>query len=143
MTEKFELASQAWLDELFRLMREVTARHPDIRFSVCEVFTGVPARLEPDSDGQIAWHGFLEHGYAKLQRGEVPAEDVDVKTIGDWEALLPAARAKVEMTPEGIARYRALSAGAAAEGRIERHGDPSKAPAELMEIHNALAERTA
>lgn len=143
MTVKLELASRAWLDELFGLLRKAAAANPGIEFSVCEVFTDVPERLKPDSQGRVAWHGRIMNGTADLHLGEVAAEDVDVMTVGDWESLLPAARAKVEMTPEGLARYRQLTADAVAAGRIMRYGDASKAPLELMAIHNTLADMTA
>src|SRR5438093_1437610 len=97
MAEKFELASNAWFEELFRLFREIAAQHPEITFSVCEVFTGVPPRLNPDAKGNIAWHGFLLGGEADLGFGESRPEQVDIKTIADWESTLPFARMKIDV----------------------------------------------
>jgi hypothetical protein len=142
--EKFELASKAWFEELFRLFREVAREHPEITFSLCEVFTHVPKRLGPDAAGKIAWHGFIQGGRAELAMGEMREDKVDLKTIAEWEAILPAARATIDLAdPENFLRYQAEAEKLAAEGRIQRFGDRSKVPPVFISIHNALADRTA
>jgi hypothetical protein len=144
MTEKFELASKAWFKELFRLFREIAAQHPEITFSVCEVFTRVPQQLNPDAQGKIAWRGFLRGGEADLAFGEVRPEQVDIKTIADWESTVPFARMKIDLAdPQQVARYVALADKAVSEGRMQRFGDRTKVPPLFFGIHNALAERTA
>ena len=144
MAEKFELASPAWFDEIFRLFREAAAAHPDVTFSVCEVFTGVPARLNPDREGKIAWYGYLKNGKADLHMGEVDADAVDVKNIADWESTVPLARAHIDLTtPEGVAAYMKMTEDAAASGKLQRFGDRTKVPMQLIGIHNAIAAKTA
>lgn len=143
MAEKFELASEAWFREAFRLFEETAKANPEIEFSVCEVFRNVPARLGPGPDGTLAWHATIRGGRAVCSMGEVDAAAVDVKTVADWEAVLPAARYRIDFgDPEDLARYQQLTASATAEGRIIREGDVSKAPPSLFAVHNALAERT-
>ena len=142
--KKFELASEEWFVELFRLFHEVARANPDLEFSVCEVFTAVPERLRPDSDGKIAWHGFIRGGKADLAMGEVGPEAVDVKTVIDWQSTLPLARMKIDLTdPQAFAHYMELGDRLAAEGRMERFGDRTKAPPALIGVHNTLADRTA
>jgi hypothetical protein len=144
MVEMFELASKEWFAELFRLFREAAREHPEITFSVCEVFTGVPARLRPDARGRIAWRGFIRSGTADLALGEVTPEEVDIKTIADWESTVPFARMKIDTAdPHDLARYMELADQAAAEGKMQRFGDRSRVPIEFIAVHNALAERTA
>ena len=144
MAEKFELASERWFEELFRLFRETAAQHPEITFSVCEVFTGVPERLNPDARGKIAWRGFIRGGKADLAMGEVAPEEVDIKTIADWESTVPFGRMKIDLAnPQDFARYMELADKAAADGKMQRFGDRTKVPLEFIGIHNALAERTA
>ena len=144
MGDKFELASKVWFDELFRLFREVAKKHPEISFSVCEVFTGVPARLSPDDKGQIAWRGYIKNGEAELAMGEVPPEAVDVKTIAVWEHTVPFARMKIDLAdPASFASYQKLAEEAAAAGHMQHFGDRTKAPLQMIEVHNTLAERTA
>ena len=144
MGDKFELASKAWFDELFRLFREAAKQHPEIQFSVCEVFTDVPQRLAPDAKGQIAWRGFIQGGVADLAMGEVPPEAVDIKTIANWEHTVPFARMKIDLSdPANFARYMKLADEAAEAGHMKRFGDRNKAPLEMVAIHNTLAERTA
>jgi hypothetical protein len=143
MAEKFELASKAWFDELFRLFRETAAEHPEITFSLCEVFTGVPQRLNPDAQGKIAWRGFIRGGKADLEMGEVAPEQVDIKTIADWQSTVPFARMKIDFSnPQEVANYMAMADKAAAEGHMQRFGDRTKVPTVFIGIHNALAERT-
>jgi len=142
--ETFELASKAWLEELFRLLREAAQQHPEVTFSVCEVFTKVPARLGPDEEGNVAWHGFLRDGEVNLGLGEVPAEAVDVKTVGEWQTIVPLAHHKINLSdPADFARYQQMGDEAAASGKVRRFGDRTKAPLALVSVHNALAERTA
>ena len=144
MADKFELASKAWFDELFRLFRAAAAEHPEIEFSVCEVFTNVPDRLSPDAKKQIAWRAFIAGGKADLAMGEVDADAVDIKTIADWEHTVPFARMKIDITnPADFARYMQLADEAAAAGHMQRFGDRTKAPLEMISIHNTLADRTA
>jgi hypothetical protein len=144
VADKFELASKAWFEELFRLFREAVHEHPEITFSVCEVFTHVPARLGPDASGVIAWNGFLHGGQAELAMGEVPPEAVDIKTVVEWKAVLPFARHKIDLAdPVDFARYQANGDKLVADGRMQRFGDRSKAPLVLVGVHNTLAERTA
>lgn len=143
MDEKFELASAAWFREAFRLFDEAAKAHPEVEFSVCEVFRKVPEHLDPGPDGTIAWHATIRGGRAVCAMGEVDAAAVDVKTVADWDAVLPAARYKIDFgDPADLARYQQLTAKAHAEGRIVRQGDVSKAPPSLFAVHNALAERT-
>jgi hypothetical protein len=144
MAEKFELASARWFEELFRLFRETARAHPEMTFSVCEVFTGVPARLRPDAQGKIAWRGFLRGGEADLAMGEVAPEAVTVKTIADWESTVPFARMKIDLaSPDELMRYMKMADEAAAAGKMQRFGERDDVPPCLIEVHNALAERTA
>jgi len=144
MAEKLELASRAWFDELFRLFRATAAQHPEITFSVCEVFTAVPQRLSPDAQGKIAWRGFIRDGNADLAMGEVKPEDVDIKTIADWESTVPFARMKIDLAdPQQFAHYMEMADKAVADGKMQRFGDRTKVPLVFVGIHNALAERTA
>ena len=144
MADKFELASRQWFDELFRLFRESAKQHPEMSFSVCEVFTGVPQRLSPDAKGEIAWHGFIKNGEAKLAMGEVAPEAVDIKTIAEWEHTVPFARMKIDISDAAsFANYLKLADEAEQAGHMKRTGDRTKAPLEMISIHNTLAERTA
>lgn len=143
MDEKFELASSMWFKEIFRLFEEAAASDTGIDFSLCEVFTHVPERLAPDSDGHIAWHAVIKDGVAELAMGELPAEDVTLKTVAEWEAVLPAARSVIGPTsPEDLARHQKLSEQAVAEGRIQHFGDREHIPPAFIEVHNAIAART-
>jgi hypothetical protein len=141
--ERFEVGSDGWLEVLFSLFREMAREHPEITFSTCMVLTGVPRRLNPDAEGRIAWHGFVRNGAADLRRGEVAPDAVDLKTEHDWESSLEVARARIDLAdPETVVRIETMRADAAAKGLFRRFGDPSKAPVELVDVHNALAERT-
>lgn len=144
MPDKFEFASPEWFEETFTLFRDAAAANPEANFSLCEVFTHVPERLSPGPDGRVAWTCTIAAGRAEPRMGEVPAESVTLKTIGEWEAILPAARAHIEVSSaDDMATLLARRAErAAADPRVQHFGDRSTVPLAFVAVHNELAKRT-
>lgn len=139
MSDKLEFASEAWFAALQALLPMYAAAAPGLELSLCEVFTGAPAHLDADGDGVIAWHCRISGGKVDFRHGE--AADCDYKTIIDYATVLPMARFVV--TDDTRAEYQALSAAAAAAGKLASAGDPSRIPAAFYGMHNELAVRTA
>ena len=140
MAEKVEFASPEWFAALRTMFEAYAAGAPDgVDFSVCEVFTGVPAHLDKDGSGVIAWHCHITTGRFDFAYGE--SDDVDMKTVTDYDFILPFARMK--LGPDTAAEYQRLMQGGLETGKIVRAGDGSKAPQELHAIHNDLADITA
>lgn len=140
MSEKIEFAGPAWLSALRDLLRKYIAlAGPEVDLSICEVFTGVPAHLDRDGDGVIAWHCRIKGGELDFRDGEI--DDADIKTVADYQFILPFARMKIE--PGNMAEYQQMQEEGARAGKVVHQGDRSKVPPAFYGMHNELAEITA
>ncbi len=139
MTGKVEFASPAWFEALKALLDRYTAAAPEAELSICEVFTGVPAHLDADGDGVIAWHCYISGGTASLHEGEI--EEADLKTVADYDFVLQLARMKIEEATR--AEYSRLQALGAQSGKLKSNGGHAKVPPSFHGMHNELAEVTA
>jgi hypothetical protein len=140
MAEKVEFASPEWFAALRTMFEAYAATAPaGMDFSVCEVFTGVPAHLDKDGSGVIAWHCRITPGRFDFAYGESDA--VDMKTVTDYQFIVPFARMK--LGAETAEEYQKQMQGGLDSGKIVRAGDGSKAPPELYAVHNDLADITA
>jgi hypothetical protein len=136
---KVEFASPEWFAALREMFSAYAEKAPaGLDFSVCEVFTGVPAHLDPDGSGVIAWHCRITPGRFDFAYGE--SDEVDMKTVTDYQFILPFARMK--LGAETAEDYQRQMQAGLESGKIRRTGDGSKAPPELYAIHNDLAEIT-
>lgn len=138
---KVEFASPAWLAALNAMLgRYSAAAGPDTTLSICEVFTNVPKHLDANGDGRIAWHCRIEGGrVAVFAEGEV--DDADIKTVADYQFILPFARMKLE--PGVNEEYQRQQAEGARLGKVTHLGDRSKVPPAFYGMHNELADMTA
>ena len=140
MGDKVEFASPEWFAALKTKFEAYASGAPQgVDFSVCEVFTGVPKHLDKDGSGVIAWHCRITPGKFDFAYGE--SDTVDMKTVTDYDFILPFARMKIG--PETAAEYQKQMQIGVETGKIVRNGDGSKAPPELYAIHNDLADITA
>jgi hypothetical protein len=135
--KKVEFASPEWMAAIEGKLRRMAAENPDWRFGICEVFTDSPKHLA--ADGVIAWHCRVADGKLDFRMGE--ADDVDIKNIADYQAILPFAR--LHLTPETQADYVKMSERALADGKLKRVGDASTLPPGIHGLHNEMAEITA
>ncbi|MBI1199269.1 MAG: hypothetical protein GC203_15520 [Phenylobacterium sp.] len=138
---KVEFASPEWLAALKSMLdRYAAAAGPGVTLSICEVFTGVPSHLDAKGDGRIAWHCRIENGrLTTFAEGEIDA--ADIKTVADYDFILPFARMKLE--PGGNDEYQRQQAEGARLGKVAHSGDRSKVPPAFYGMHNELAEMTA
>ena len=140
MTEKVEFASPEWLETLRAMMQRYTDMvGPDLTLSICEVFTGVPAKLDKNGTGVIAWHCFIKDGKVSFHDGEIPT--ADLKTVADYAFILPFAKMKIE--PETAADYSRQQEDGAKAGKLVSSGDRTKVPQAFYGMHNELADMTA
>lgn len=139
MAEKIEFASPEWLTELETLLRAYTAKAGnDVELSLCEVFTGVPKHLDKNGDGTIAWYCRIKGSKVEFAEGEIA--EADIKTVTDYQFILPFARMKID--PSNMASYESQLAEGTKAGKIDRRGDRSKVPPAFYGMHNDLAEIT-
>lgn len=141
MTAKIELASPEWFAALKGHIERfvATPNGQKTKWSICEVFTGVPKHLDKNGDGIIAWHCRIADGKMVFAEGE--ADDVDMKTTTDYDFIVPMAR--LIIGPETAEQLAAHSARGVAGGKMKREGDSSGVPFEFHAIHNDLAAITA
>jgi len=140
MTQKVEFASPEWMVAL-REMIEFCVKEigPDVSFSLCEVFTSVPAHLDRSGNGAIAWHCIIRNGVVDFDYGEI--DNADIKTIADYAYILPFARTKIEAS--NMDAYKEEQEEGVRSGKVTHFGDRSKIPAAFYGMHNELAEITA
>lgn len=139
MTQKVEFASPAWLETLQGMIERYMKLAPaDLDLSICEVFTGVPKHLDKNGDGVIAWHCHIKSGRLEFRDGAI--ETADIKTIADYNFILPFARTKIE--PGNMDEYQAQQAEGAKRGLVQHWGDRSKVPPAFYGMHNELADLT-
>ena len=137
---KIELASPEWLAALKGLIeRYMKQAGDDVTLSICEVFTGVPKHLDKNGDGTIAWHCKIANGKLEFADGEI--DEADLKTVADYDFILPFARMKIE--PGNMAEYQKAQEAGVAAGKLKRSGDITKVPPSFYGMHNELAEITA
>ncbi len=131
---KYEFASAAWMDALHReIVAMVRTAPADLRYSFCEVFTGVPKHLDRNGTGTLAWSCRIEGSRVRFSETE---DDVDMKTTADYTYLIPLARWHIdEETRAAFTKY--LEDGTC-DGKIVRVGDPTRFPALLAGLHNAV-----
>lgn len=139
MVQKVEFASPEWLETLRGMIeRYMTLAPADLDLSICEVFTGVPQHLDKNGNGVIAWHCHIKNGRLEFRDGEV--ESADLKTIADYNFILPFARTKIE--PGNMDEYQAQQAEGAKRGLVQHSGDRSRVPPAFYGMHNELADLT-
>ena len=140
MTDKIEFASPEWHEHLKALLDRYTAQvGSGLELTLCEVFTNVPAHLDKDGSGRIAWNCRIAGGKVEFRDGEIA--EADIKTIADYDFVLRLARMKME--EERLAEYRTIQAEGAALGKLSTTGDNSRVPASFYGMHNEMAEVTA
>lgn len=139
MTAKVEFASPEWHETLKGMIeRYMALAPPDLELSICEVFTGVPKHLDKNGDGVIAWHCYIKGGRLDFRDGAI--EIADLKTIADYDFILPFAKMKIG--PDNMAEYQAQQAEGAKLGKVLSTGDRSKVPQAFYGMHNDLADLT-
>jgi len=145
MTEKLEFASAEWQAELVRTLEaavaEAAATGPVEPFSLCELYTDVPAHLHPDSDGSLAWHVRIAGAKVEFSPGKLP--DADLLIMIDYATAVPDARTVYGTDADGQARAAASRREARKAGKLSFTTSGKPAPAYLAGLHDHLAALTA
>lgn len=145
--QKYVLASPEWVEYMLEVTRELIADQPTLAYRMCEVFTEVPAELEPDADGRIAYTLEVKNGEAHLVMEESPADAVDVKATSTWAKVLPLVVIPYDSEdPEAPAMAEKLSAELIESGDLVVVANREMTEAEGIigtKLHNRLARATA
>jgi hypothetical protein len=140
--DRYELGSPDWLAVLKEIFEQTVAadgQSGDVDFSMCEVYTDVPARIS--AEPQVAWHLRVKAGEMIFRAEE--ADDVDIKIVGEWTLL--AKMSSLEYGEAGpLPEITAEVAKATDEGTFHYTARPNmgRAPPGFAGVHNQVARRT-
>jgi len=140
---KYAFATPEWFACLNGIAVEraaaVGAKHPDVRFSMCEVFNNVPTSLS--NTGRLAWHVVIRG--TEVEFGTTERDDVDLKYIADFDAIRPLAHYDTQGSPERAAELGKLVADLTSRGLLKMSGSPSPGAALIGSFHDAIVRLTA
>lgn len=144
MAARHEFGSTGWFDALHQAIeRLATAAGPEmsaVTWSVCEVFTDVPAHLAQARDGKAAWHCRIRGREIAFGLGEI--DDADLKIIADYATALPLSRTLLA-DPEAQASVNEALGQAMMSGKMQIHGSLDARPAVFASLHDEMVEVTA
>jgi hypothetical protein len=141
---KYRFASLPWFAALHALIcekaRMAAIDQPDFSYSICEVFTAVPAELAPAPDGRIAWHSIVRGADVEFELSEI--DKADMKAVADYASVLPLASYDTEGVPERAAELQAMSQALVASGHLHISGSLAASGTPLSSLHDAIAKLT-
>jgi hypothetical protein len=138
--DKVMFGSSEWLAIAREVLTDLvkTQADPDGRFSMCEVWTNVPAgNVGVSESGRAGFHLRVQGITSELSQGEVG--DVDLKFVLDYET---AARLARETFGEGN-QESSPAVDVESSPAMEVQGDVTLMPSYMQELHNRLVPRTA
>ena len=142
MTQKYEFASPGWFKFLHETMEKlVRDAAPELRWSVCEVFTDVPEHLSQTTDGTASWHCRIRGREVKFGHDEI--HDADFKVVADYQTVLPLARWVLGNGPDAETKVAEAIEKAIGAGKMRIEGSRESRPASLEALHDAMAGVTA
>jgi hypothetical protein len=142
---KYEFGSLQWFACLHGIICEraatVGALHPELAYSICEVFTDVPGGSSLDGASTIAWSAHITGKEVEFVLEE--RDDVDFKVVIAFDEVPPLARYDTMGRPERAAELAKMLEAVQARGRCRvlrlRPGS-----AELLgSFHDPIAKLTA
>jgi hypothetical protein len=141
--ERLEFGSHPWCEALFDEMRTrlKTVDLADVTWSQCEEFSHPPAHLAREGADTIGWHIRIAGGDVTV--AEVPAADVDLRVVVDYDVVLPVARMPYAGNPEAAERLRTMRDDT---GRYAAYGDRTAMPAAVAQafegLHDVMVTKT-
>lgn len=140
---KYEFLSKPWFAALHGIICEkariAASSDPDFSYSICEIFTDVPSHLATLSDGRTAWHASVRGSDVVFGLSE--RNDVDLKAVADYSAVLPLARIVANGKTDRVAELQAMSQALAARGLLTVTGIPPMT-GPFASLHDAIAALT-
>lgn len=138
----YEFLSPGWLAALHGIISERVSQaakaEPGLTFSVCETAFRPPAHLAADG-APLSWCCRVERGVVAFSTR--PDEDVDLRVVGDYAALLSLATFDTADDPARQADLRRRGEALVAVGRIFVTGAADR-PASIGSFHDAIARLT-
>jgi hypothetical protein len=138
--DKIEFMSPPWIDMAkSQIMRILAGENlAAVNYTFCEEFTDPPEHLRRSGEATIGF--YIRIDYGRVEIGDHPIDDADLKIVSDYEDALKVAR-----DPNALAADPELMRERVAAGRLKIIGSPLDAPQILkdLNIHMLLAPRTA
>jgi hypothetical protein len=142
MSDRYELASNAWYEAVFAIVRELLSDSElDGRYAFSEEYLDAPAHLPRDADGRVGWHFRVASGGLTIARG--PLDDADLTVTADYDVVQPLAAIPYTDTA-GMRRVRLSVHEAVQSGRFRSRGKiaPSERFPSLAALHDRVAAIT-
>jgi hypothetical protein len=140
---KYAFASPGWMGFMHGMMIERALRYakeaPDLRWSICEVFTDPPKSLSPDG-APLAWSAVIEGGEVRFSANA--SRSAAFKVIIDYDDVLPLARYDTRGDPQRAAELRAMSQALIDQGRMTLIGDRALRDPRIGDFHDVIARVT-
>jgi hypothetical protein len=141
---KYEFASPGWMAFMHGMIAERVAQLGEaattLNWSICEVFTNPPASLS-SSGAPLAWRCVVRGGEVSFAAEE--SDDVDVKVVVDYAAVVPLGRYDTRGDPARTAELAGMGQVLLKDGRMTVLGDRSKRDPRIGNLHDAVAKVTA
>ena len=138
---KYEFLSKPWFAALHAIIWEKArnASDPNLRYSICEVFTDVPSSLATLPGGRVAWHAIVRG--SEVLFGLSERDDVDLKATADYGAVLPLARFDTRGQADRATELQAMAQSLAVQGLLSVAGVPVQ-QGPFASLHDAIAALT-
>ncbi len=141
---KYAFASAEWFACLHGIISErafaVGAAHPDLTYSICEVFIDAPADSPLTKGGQMAWYAVVKGQEVRFGLDEI--DDVDFKVFIPFEEVPALARYDTRGDPDRAAELAGLVAEVVARGRFRSIGERSNSAEVIGSFHDAISRLT-
>jgi hypothetical protein len=142
---KYRFGSREWLAAIHAIFCErarlAAVARPDYAYSICEVYTGVPAEIAILPGGRTAWHARVRGADVTFELEE--RDDVDFKAIVDYATVIPLGQFDTRGNPDRVATLQEMSKAVIASGKLKMTGTPPGGDGPLGSIHDAIAKLTA
>jgi hypothetical protein len=142
---KYRFGSREWLAAIHAIFCErarlAAVARPDYSYSICEVYTGVPAEIATLPGGRTAWHARVRGADVTFELEE--RDDVDFKAVVDYATVIPLGQFDTLGKPDRAATLQEMSKAVIASGKLKMTGTPPGGDGPLGSIHDAIAKLTA
>ncbi len=138
--------TEDWIDAIRQVLESETRRRAsqltDLgSFTVCEVAVNAPAYLR--CGGRLAWNAVFENEAVSVSQGELPAQQCDLKVVGDHSLMSNLARIQYDNRNPRI--VSAAQARLVKVGRWQFEGSIPSHPALVQTLrftHDEMAQKT-
>jgi hypothetical protein len=142
---KYRFGSREWLAALHAIICErarlAAVAHPDFSYSICEVYTAVPAEIALMPGGRTAWHAKVRGAEVTFELEE--SDVVDFKAIADYASVIPLGQFDTKGRADRAAALQEMSKAAIVGGKLKMIGSPPAGDGPLGSLHDAIAKLTA